>query len=388
MTEETGDSKPLQLAEIEGGSTPQILSVEGREAIARDGQLKRVWKMVQLRASRNELYPAPKSGDYLIGAEGYKACNAVAGLYFAPAKEVWVSGQRHANPYVEHSANGAVVGVTVAGAMVGRSQTGNPVVTQEQMTFSPRTYLVEDLMAKLRHGTSLKGPSVHGYPINLVALRKQMEAGDTHPSQTAFVVREAGPDPMLEPGLAIVVDSLSPEIQKALMTYAQAQKFADRKANTILWRRLAAAHPGMPRQRIPKSRLLHDGADVVANVPVMAWLERADQLEELRMALQAGDASRTADLKVVESVGETDNAGAQPDAGEVIELVAETDSGPLGSLFARILATGRRGEDAIRGIRAAAGWDGPIDECDDQSQLDNMTQLAQLWLDDEAKGEK
>lgn len=204
-----------------------------------------------------------KKPSCIISAQGLQKLNSVAGIsIFTPATLI-VDGIERNNPYIEREPNGTTIrNVYVRKIGYGRSKTGNPVALDQTLCFSPKNYLVRDLL-------NIKAERV----VDTVLI----DEIEKKPGRWYVP---------LASGLGLEIDIQHKDFKKCLKTFNENVNFAERKAATICERNLIKKFPSIAIYKV------NPDSNGETTIPITSWVEKElshQEIESLGECLARGD---------------------------------------------------------------------------------------------------
>lgn len=319
-----------------------VKSAAADQIVTRHGRLARVVSDVQLRLSAGEIYTIDKGSSFIIQADGYRKLNDVAGMQIVDTPCVVVDGQSVPNPHiVRDQKSGVITDIFIRRGIVGRAQNGNLQALTQTIHYSPETYFRAELFSAVKKKERWSDEA-NGYvadkdwsdagrlaPIVYVDGEPQLRDGSLNENEVIYPLDEK---------IGMVVDLRSGDIADVLANRNENFKFALRKIQTIIDRRLMSAHPGMPRPKIPGSSVVVTRGDVgrrrnviieaVATLRVMGWVELDARAMvaplQIANAMQNGDEIDARDL-----VQELRESSAKPVGADDEEEIAAENLAPV-----------------------------------------------------------
>lgn len=267
-----------------------------------------------------------------VSAEGYTWINKFAGVStLTPPMQV-VDGKPVENPYIatdpKHPTIMTMVHVRVVA--LGRTAVGSLVAVDYHLRWDPVAYLIETLKAvqekNPRDIRDVKG-----------SIYQRKEASGEADTLIFLPYAPAGFGDVL----GLECDLTSKEVRKKLKDYQQLVKFGERRARTICVRNALRHHPAIAVSTIEPEPVWsrdvnpqtgqHYIVDRAYHVPVWAWVEGPNMLEEQQAAARAimQGAPLPDDLNVQtvhadnELVDDEDGTAPVPSSVADAEIVAE-----------------------------------------------------------------
>lgn len=190
-----------------------------------DGVIKAVKSIVTLSESNGEI--AVIQGRAMTTGKGFYRANQIANLSIVtPEKLTLPDGHVVVNPFpVIDPESGTLRKVWVKKMAIGRSPTGNMVITTATLLYDINAYFLQDLMKKVQY--------------NAGAGRICMEQMLTEDEKRTGIFYK------IDGAMGIWASVTHPEILKAIDTFVNKKQFAERNAQTIAERLAMGKHPAL-----------------------------------------------------------------------------------------------------------------------------------------------
>jgi hypothetical protein len=223
-----------------------------------------------------------------------------------------VGDQTLPNPFIERNSAGVISHYTARKLGIGRTIQGNWFILDQRLDFAVQDQLISAIMRSWKWNQKAK-PKEWAKLVN-----------------SSIYVTELSSECVIPygPGVQLVVDLNHSDVIDIFKEHGEVQRFATRRAQTILERNILKKHPGLG------VNVVEPDQDGCALVNLYGWVE--SDIDSKRMSDMAETISRGEELPedvvikatVVESVDSDD--GADPtvsDEEEVIPAGPDTDAG-------------------------------------------------------------
>lgn len=313
----------------------------------KDGYVETFYKYVQLNEGSHFFRIGNKPGHYndndkwikgapnfTMGGKGWNQLNQISNINLIKPPTIHVEGRETTNPYIERDKRSDVIrSVWTRVIGIGYAPTGNLVVVDKTLVLNLKTYLLQDLQAKIKKspvcgtwGMEDDKPeqwihtTVDGYG-------KKAKETDTviKPRQLAnlrfYPVEDIG-----DVYAGLWVDMAHCDIQAALNESTNRRKTADRTCDTMVCNRALKAHPAIGD---PDITTLYDSGSKTATVRVYGYKHSmtAEVIADVAKAVGEGNLGKARELaggslEIIQSEGPEE---ATPDEGAVVfdETTAE-----------------------------------------------------------------
>ena len=190
-----------------------------------DGVIKAVKSLVTLSESNGEI--AVIQGRAMTTGKGFYRANQIANLSIVtPEKLTLPDGHVVVNPYpVIDPESGTLRKVWVKKMAIGRSPTGNMVITTATLLYDINAYFLQDLMKKVQY--------------NAGAGRICMEQMLTDEEKRTGIFYK------IDGAMGVWANVSNADILKAIDTFVNKKQFAERNAQTIAERLAMGKHPAL-----------------------------------------------------------------------------------------------------------------------------------------------
>ncbi len=226
-----------------------------------NGQIRSVKGAVTLSERNGEI--ATIQGKTMTTAKGFNTLNQIAGLsIITPEKLTLPDGQIVVNPFpVIDVESGSISKIWVKKIAIGYSPTGNLVVTSSTLLYDINAYFIQDVMKKVRYNQDA----------GRVCMEQMLTEEDKR--NTVFL--------KIEGSLGIAANIQNKDILKAIETFVDKKRFAERNAQSICERLVMSKHPALA------SAAYVDIQGGLARVPVVGYVHDFNREELLDIAEQA-----------------------------------------------------------------------------------------------------
>lgn len=226
-----------------------------------NGQIRSVKGAVTLSEKNGEI--ATIQGKTMTTAKGFNTLNQIAGLsIITPEKLTLPDGQIVVNPFpVIDVESGSISKIWVKKIAIGYSPTGNLVVTSSTLLYDINAYFIQDVMKKVRYSQDA----------GRVCMEQMLTEEDKR--NTVFL--------KIEGSLGIAANIQNKDILKAIETFVDKKRFAERNAQSICERLVMSKHPALA------SAAYVDIQGGLARVPVVGYVHDFNREELLDIAEQA-----------------------------------------------------------------------------------------------------
>jgi len=257
-----------------------------------NGFVEAVRVPVKLSVKKGDIFNI--QGQYILSAQGINKINSWAGISIVTPPELFIDGRPRNNPYIEREENGNTIKtVYVRKIGFGRSFSGNRIALDQTLAFSPKNYLIRDLL-KIKIAGVVKTISLSGYE-----------------KKEGYWYIDMGM------GLGLEVDLSSEDFKKVLKTYNENVNFAERKASTIVERNII-------KKMIGEYKVTPDQNGEVV-IFVYSWREKDLSLEEINNVSMDLSAGKSVEFEKKEEYLEATDIDAEIISNEETE-VEDSDS--------------------------------------------------------------
>lgn len=203
--------------------------------------IDQVAAVVRLSSSEQEIYQLD-TGEWLITAEGYKACNKVAGIQcISPDSILLPDGRTVGNPYIDFDPNtGTAHKFWARHIAIGKNALGKPYVSSATIVLDAKIAFADELSKAIEHNKD-----AGRYFMSNTLTSNELSNG-------IFI--------QFDGDMGVYGNLIYPEVTAAVRNFINNKRYGDKTAWTMAYKASLQRQPCMPSI---KTKALNGQADVL-----------------------------------------------------------------------------------------------------------------------------